>query len=171
MGAVDQDKNVVDIFVQRRRDKQAAKQFFPATDFEVGTAYTRLAEFEVHGRPRFFESRVSELFPYGTHPGRLRSNLHLPVGRAIHPCCPPHRPGEGVPSAVRGITQRIPAMCGCKHLVSAERFCRIDDEGRIFFRARARRNEPVSLAVRRTLHLSRLRVFLVTLAVMSVRSQ
>src|SRR4030095_6442656 len=41
----------------------------------------------------------------------------------------------------RGIKQRTHSMCGFKSFMSAERFCRVYDEVRDFFRARSRRNE------------------------------
>jgi hypothetical protein len=56
-------------------------------------------------------------------------------------------------------------MCGFKCFVSAERFCLIYEEVRNFFRARSRRNEVVSLAWQRALHLGRRRVLMSTLAV------
>ena len=75
-----------------------------ATGFEVGTAYTRRAEFEVYGRDGlslsdywadgmktyhgFLEQRLSELFPHGAHPDRPRAQLHLyaeRAGRAYRP--------------------------------------------------------------------------------------
>ena len=56
-------------------------------------------------------------------------------------------------------------MGGFKRFVSAERFCRVYDEVRNFFRVRSQRNEPVSLAWQRTQHLGRLRVLMSTLAV------
>ncbi len=56
-------------------------------------------------------------------------------------------------------------MCGFKSFVSAERFCRVYDEVRAFFRARSQRNESVSLGLQRALHLGRVRVFMASLAV------
>jgi len=81
-----------------------------ATGFEVGTAYTRRAEFEVYGRGglslsdywgewdedplRLPEPRLSELLPYGSHPDRPRTELHLHAGRAGHSHRPCHHGGE-----------------------------------------------------------------------------
>jgi hypothetical protein len=55
-------------------------------------------------------------------------------------------------------------MGGFKNFVSAERFCRVYDEVRNVFRARSQRNETVSLAWQRALHLGRMRVLIITLA-------
>ncbi len=54
-------------------------------------------------------------------------------------------------------------MGGFKSFVSAERFCRVYDEVRDFFRARSQRKESVPLAWQRALHGGRTRVFLTTL--------
>jgi hypothetical protein len=56
-------------------------------------------------------------------------------------------------------------MCGFKRFVSAERFSQVYKEIRNFFRARSRRNEAVSLAWPRMLHLGRMRVLMAALAV------
>jgi len=64
----------------------------------------------------------------------------------------------------RGIKQRTHSMCGFKGFVSAERFCRGYEEVRNFLRTRARRNEAVSLAWQRALHVRRMRVLMATLA-------
>ena len=65
----------------------------------------------------------------------------------------------------RGIKQRIHPMCGFKRFVSAERFCRGYEEVRNFLRTRSRRNEAVSLAWQRALHVARMRILMATLAV------
>jgi len=49
--------------------------------------------------------------------------------------------------------------------MSAERFCRVYDEVRAFFRARSQRNEAVSLGLQRVLHVGRMRVLMGSLAV------
>jgi len=67
----------------------------------------------------------------------------------------------------RGIKQRTPPMGGFKSFVLAERCCRVYDEVRQFFRARSRRNEAVSLAWQRALHVDRMRVLMATLAIVS----
>ena len=54
-------------------------------------------------------------------------------------------------------------MCGFMSFPAAERFCRVDDEVRHFFRLRSLPNEAVSLAWQRTLPLGRLRVLWATL--------
>jgi putative transposase len=65
----------------------------------------------------------------------------------------------------RGIKQRTHSMCGFQSFVSVTQFCRVYDEVRQFFRARSRRNEVVSLAWQRALHVGRMRVLMSTVAV------
>ena len=65
----------------------------------------------------------------------------------------------------RGIKQRDHLMCGFKSFVSTARFCRIYEEVRNFLRTRSRRNEAVSLAWQRALHVARMRILMATLAV------
>jgi hypothetical protein len=55
-------------------------------------------------------------------------------------------------------------MCGFKNFVSAARFCRVYYEVRQYFRHRCRRNEVVSLAWQRIIHVGRMRVLMTTLA-------
>jgi hypothetical protein len=55
-------------------------------------------------------------------------------------------------------------VCGFKCLGSAERFCRVSEEGGTFFRVRSRRNESGSWAWPRAVHLGRRRVLMPTLA-------
>ena len=62
----------------------------------------------------------------------------------------------------RGSKQRIPSMCGFKSFVAAERFCRVYEEVRTFFRVRSRRNEAVALAWPRALHRGRMRALMAT---------
>jgi len=56
-------------------------------------------------------------------------------------------------------------MYGFKSFVSAERFCRVYDEVRDFFRARSQRKELLSLGLHRVLHLGRMRILMASLAV------
>ena len=56
-------------------------------------------------------------------------------------------------------------MCGFKSVVSAQRFCRVSDEVRNFFRARSQRKESVSLGWQRVLYAGRMRVLMGSLAV------
>ena len=78
-----------------------------ATGFEVGTAYTRRAEFEVYGRdgqsltdywadghedPSWLpEPRLPQSLPYGPYPDRPGAELHLHAGRAGHSHRPRHQ--------------------------------------------------------------------------------
>ena len=54
-------------------------------------------------------------------------------------------------------------MCRFQRLLSAERFCRVYEEVRNFFRVRSQSNESVSLAWQRTQHLGRMRVLVGTM--------
>jgi len=69
------------------------------------------------------------------------------------------------------ITSGTPFRHEPKNFVSAERFCRVYEEVRNFFRARSQRNESVSLAWQRTLHLGRMRALMTTLAVVQMPDQ
>jgi len=55
-------------------------------------------------------------------------------------------------------------MCGFKSFVSAQRFCRVYDEVRAFFRAQSQRKESVSLGLQRVVHVGRMRVRMGSLA-------
>jgi putative transposase len=55
-------------------------------------------------------------------------------------------------------------MCGFKSFVSAQRFCRVYDEVRAFFRAQSQRKESVSLGLQRVVHVGRMRVLMGSLA-------
>ena len=65
----------------------------------------------------------------------------------------------------RGIKQWTHPMGGFKSFVSAERFCRVDDEVRTFFRARSQRKESVSLGLQRVVHVGRMRILMGSFAV------
>jgi putative transposase len=52
----------------------------------------------------------------------------------------------------RGIKQRYRPMGGFKHGTTAARFCLVFDEVRAFLRPQSHRNQPLSLAQRRSIH-------------------
>ena len=117
----------------------------------------------------FFRSArtVTDLVParvttdgHGSYPGAIKAEL----GEAVT-----HRTNRYLNNHLeqdhRGIKQRTHSMCGFKSFVSAARFCRIYEEARHFLRAHSRRNETLSLAWQRTLHVGRMRVLMATLAV------
>ena len=97
---------------------------------------------------------------HGAYPGAIKTEL----GEGVT-----HRTNRYLNNYLeqdhRGIKQRTHTMCGFKSFVSAERFCRVYEEVRNFFRARARRHELVSLTWQRAPHLGRMRVLMATLAV------
>jgi putative transposase len=51
----------------------------------------------------------------------------------------------------RGIKQRYRPTCGYKSVVTAARFCRAFDEIRAFLRPHSSRNQPLTLAQRRSI--------------------
>jgi hypothetical protein len=119
--------------------------------YEATSGMTIRQRDQVCGRTRFF---------FQTPLQALDRLALFAVNRVI--CYLHHNLGE---QDHRGIKQRAHSMGGFKSLVSAERFRRIYEEVRSFFRGRSRRNESVSLAWRRALHLGRMRVLVTTLAV------
>jgi len=97
---------------------------------------------------------------HGAYPGAIKTELGEGVTHRTNRYLNNHLEQDH-----RGIKQRTHSMCGFKSFVSAERFCRVYEEVRNFFRVRSRRNEAVSLAWQRTLHLGRVRVLMSTLTV------
>ncbi len=93
-----------------------------ATGFEVGTAYTRRAEFEVYGRNGvslsdywakgmktyygFLSHGFPNLFHMGLTQTGLAPNFTYMLGRAGQPHRPCHRAGESSQSEVRGAHPR-----------------------------------------------------------------
>jgi putative transposase len=140
--AIDRDGNLVDVLLSERQDQAAAEAFFRSA--------------------RTVTDRVPDRVTtdgHGAYPGAIKSVL----GEDVH-----HRTNHYLNNHLeqdhRGIKQRTHPMCGFKSFMSAARFCRVYDEVRNFFRARAQRNEGVSLAWQRALHLGRMRVVMTTLA-------
>jgi putative transposase len=141
--AIDRDGNLVDVLLSERRDRAAAEAFFRSA------------------------RTVTEMVPdrvttdgHDSYPGAIKAEL----GEGIT-----HRTNRYVNNHLeqdhRGIKQRTHSMGGFKSFMSAERFCRVYEEVRNFFRARSRRNESMSLALQRAQHIGRLRVLMSTLAV------
>jgi transposase-like protein len=140
--AIDRDGNLVDVLLSERQDQAAAEVFFRSA--------------------RTVTDRVPDRVTtdgHGAHPGAIKSVLGEDV---------PHRTNRYLNNHLeqdhRGIKQRTHPMCGFKSVVAAARFCRVYDEVRNFFRTRSRRNEVVSSAWQRALHLGRMRVVMTTLA-------
>jgi len=141
--AIDRDGNLVDVFLSKKRDRAAAEAFFRSartvTDVVPGRVTTD---------------------GHNSYPGAIKAEL----GDSVL-----HRTNRYLNNYLeqdhRGIKQRTHFMGGFKSFVTAARFCRVYEEVRNFFRARARRNESVPLAWQRALHLGRMRVLMATLAV------
>jgi putative transposase len=141
--AIDRDGNLVDVFLSERQDQAAAEAFFRSA------------------------RTVSDIIPsrvttdgHGAYPGAIKTELGEGVTHRTNRYLNNHLEQDH-----RGIKQRTHSMCGFKSFVSAERFCRVYEEVRNFFRVRSRRNEAVSLAWQRALHLGRMRVLMATLTV------
>jgi putative transposase len=141
--AIDRDGNLVDVFLSERQDQAAAEAFFRSARTVTGLSPDRVT---TDGHGAYLGAIKTELGEGVTHRTNRYLNNHLEQDH-------------------RGIKQRTHSMCGFKCLVSAERFCRVYEEVRNFFRVRSRRNESVSLAWQRAAHLGRMRVLMTTLAV------
>lgn len=141
--AIDRNGNLVDVFLSERQEQAAAEAFFRSARTVTGMIPTRIT---TDG--------------HGACPGAVRKELGEGVTHRTNRYLNNHLEQDH-----RGIKQRTHFMCGFKSLVSAARFCRVYEEVRHFFRARSWRNEAVSLARQRALHVGRLRVLMSTLAV------
>jgi putative transposase len=141
--AIDREGNLVDVFLSERRDRAAAETFFRSARTVTDHVPARVT---TDGHDSYPGAIRAELGEAVTHRTNRYLNNHLEQDH-------------------RGIKRRTHPMCGFKSLVSAERFCRAYEEVHHFFRTRSQRNESVSLAWQRTLHLGRMRVPMATLAV------
>jgi len=141
--AIDRDGNLVDVYLSETRDRAAAETFFRSA------------------------RTVTEVVPdrvttdgHDSYPGAIKAELGETVTQRTNRYL-----NNQLEQDHRGIKQRTHPMCGFKSFVAAERFCRVYEEVRHFFRTRSQRNESVSLAWQRTLHRGRMRVLMATLAI------
>jgi len=141
--AIDRDGNLVDVFLSETRDRAAAEAFFRSARTVTSSVPTRVTTDGHDSYPGAIKAELGEGIIHRTN--RYLNN-HLEQDH-------------------RGIKQRTHPMCGFKRFASAERFCRVYEEVRNFFRLRFQRNELVSLAWHRAQHLGRMRVLLSMLAV------
>jgi len=141
--AIDRDGNLVDVFLSERQDQAAAEAFFRSARAVTGMVPDRVT---TDG--------------HGAYPGAIKIELGEGVSHRTNRYLNNHLEQDH-----RGIKQRTHSMCGFKRFVSAERFCRGYEEVRNFLRTRSRRNEAVSLAWQRALHVARMRILMATLAV------
>jgi putative transposase len=140
---IDRDGNLVDVYLSETRDRAAAEAFFRSA------------------------RTVTEIVPdrvttdgHSSYPGAIKTELGETVIHRTNRYLNNHLEQDH-----RGIKQRTHPMCGFKSFVSAERFCRVYDEVRTFFRARSQRNEPVSLGLQRVVPVGRMRILMGSLAV------
>ena len=140
--AIDRDGNLVDVLLSERRDRAAAEAFFRCARTVTDQVPDRVT---TDGHDAYPGALKAELGEDITHRTNRYLNNHLEQDH-------------------RGIKQRMRPMGGFKRFVSAERFCQVYEEVRHFLRVRSQRNESVSLAWQRALHVGRLRVLMTTLA-------
>ena len=133
----------MDVYLSETRDRAAAEAFFRSARTVTDSVPARVTTDGHSSYPGAIKTELGEGILHRTN--RYLNN-HLEQDH-------------------RGIKQRTHPMCGFKRFVSAERFCRVYEEVRNFFRIRSQRNEPVPLAWQRALHLGRMRVLMMTLAV------
>jgi putative transposase len=128
--AVDRDGNLVDVRLSHTRDLMAAEAFFRSAWTVTGVAPERITTDGHAAYPRatrnVFGGQVAH-----------RTNRYL---------------NNGLGQDHRGIKQRYGPMGGFKHSTTAARFCLVFDEVRAFLRASSHRNQPLSLAQRRSIH-------------------
>ena len=134
---------MVNVYLSEKRDRTAAEAFFRSARTVTEIVPDRVT---TDGHSSYPGAIKAELGDTVTHRTNRYLNNHLEQDH-------------------RGIKQRTHSMCGFKSLVSAERFCRVYDEVRDFFRARSQRNERLSLGLQRLLHIGRMRVLTASLAV------
>lgn len=140
--AIDREENLVDVFLSKKRDKAAAEAFFRSARSVTWSVPERVA---TDG--------------HDVYPGAIK----IALGEGVR-----HRTNRFLNNHLeqdhRGIKQRIRPMGGCQRMESARHFCRVHEDVRNFLRPRSRRNEVVSLAQRRLLHMARTRVLLTSIA-------
>jgi putative transposase len=140
--AIDRDGNLVDVFLSERQNQTAAEAFFRSARAVTDVVPARVT---TDGQ--------------GAYPGAIKTGLGEGVTHRTNRYLNNHLEQDH-----RGIKQRTHSMGGFKRFMSAARFCRGYEEVRNFLRPRSRRNEVVSLAWQRALHIGRIRVLMSTLA-------
>jgi len=133
----------VDVYLSVTRDRAAAEAFFRSARTVTEVVPDRVTT-DAHD----------------AYPGAITAELGDAVTHRTSRCLNNHLEQDH-----RGIKQRTHPMCGFKSFVSAERFCRVYEEVRHFFRARSQRNQWLSLAWQRTPHCGQMRVLMATLTV------
>ena len=131
--AMNQDGNLVDSRLSAKRDMAAAKPFFAQAQAVAEDTPERVV---TDGRTSYPRAIAEVLGP---------EVAHQQVGCVANPIEQDHR----------GIKQRYYPTLGFNHFDAAQRFCRMIDEVRDFFRPRQRRGQFVSLAQRRMHFLRR----------------
>ena len=132
--AIDRDGNLVDSRLSKKRDMDAAKQFFSQALAMVGSAPERVTTDGHDSYPRAIRETVGNDVVH-------RTNAYL---------------NNRLEQDHRGIKQRYYPMRGFGSFTSASRFCRAFDEVRQFFRFRTTIQQKVSLAQQREMFRQRL---------------
>jgi transposase-like protein len=131
--AIDRNGHLIDARFSDTRDLAAAEAFFRSAWTVAGVAPDRITTDGHDAYPRAIRQVFGDRV---THRTNRYLNNHLEQDH-------------------RGIKQRYRPMGGFKTFATAARFCRVFDEIRAFLRPRSHRNQALTLAYRRRIHLDR----------------
>jgi transposase-like protein len=125
--AIDRDGNLVDSLLSKKRDMDAAKQFFQQAKEVTGCTPQRVTTDGHDAYPRAIRQVLGRKVEH-------RTNRYL---------------NNRMEQDHRGVKQRYYPTRGFGSFAAAARFCRAYDEQRDYFRARSTPNETVPLAEQR----------------------
>ncbi|MBD1870387.1 IS6 family transposase [Cyanobacteria bacterium FACHB-471] len=131
--AIDEDGNLVDVRLSKKRDMAAAKAFFAQAHEVVEQSPQRVVTDELSSYPRTIDEEL------GTD-----------VEHEVRGCL-----GNPIEQSHRGIKQRYYPMLGFGAIESAKRFCQAFDEVKQFLRPRAKMTELVSFSKQRERFIER----------------
>jgi putative transposase len=131
--AIDRDGHLVDVQLSPTRDLAAAEAFFRSAWTMTGVPPDWITTDGHYAYPRAIRAVFGA---HVTHRTNRYLNNHLEQDHRV-------------------IKQRYHPMGGFKHSTTAARFCCVFDEVRAFFRPQSHRNQPLSLAQRRSIHQTR----------------
>jgi putative transposase len=132
--AIDSDGNLVDSRLSKKRDMDAAQQFFKQAIAVVGHAPESVTTDGHRSYPRAIRETMGNEIEH-------RTNVYL---------------NNRIEQDHRGIKQRYYPMRGFGTFVSAARFCSAFDELREYFRLRHSKGETVSLSTQRQIFYQKL---------------
>jgi putative transposase len=131
--AIDREGHLVDVRLSDTRDLAAAEAFFRSAWTVTGITPNRITTDGHDAYPRAIRNVFGEQVAHRTN--RYLNN-HLEQDH-------------------RGIKQRYRPTTGFKTFATAARFCHVFDEIRAFLRPQCYRNQPLTLAQRRSIHQER----------------